>query len=359
MKFLICFMLISCAQFSPKDQREKIAKKVWIKNLDPSYLTGNLPIAQTSPILFKNKLYIGDDRGDFSCFREIDGRLLWKISHKESVTGRPMVYKRDILYTTEDGRLFSRDHLTGKLNFKVDLGSPADSQGLIHKDIGYIYLRNDQVVSFDARTGKVLWSYKRSHSYKTTMAQSSVPVVYKNMLILGTSDGYLMALTLFEGRSLWEEKLTTRSKFVDVDLGPYIWKGRIFASSVGGPFVEVSPTSGKILQSWSFELSHDPVFTENYITLGTFKGDLIRINSIGKVVYNEKFNEGPILAMTQWKDLLVVSQKRSLNFIDFKNLRLKKTIDLGHPYSRNYTPLAKNKKTLAFLTSRNRLFVFN
>ena len=140
----------------------------------------------------------------------------------------PTVYKDLLIYGTLQGRLFARNRITGILKYSVELGSGVETQGVIYKDRLYVHLRNHKIFCLDAQTGAVIWTYKRSMSYKTTLQRASRPLIYKDKLYVGFADGYLVSFSAQDGSLLWETKLAEDVKFLDVDTAPKLFFGKIF-----------------------------------------------------------------------------------------------------------------------------------
>ena len=83
------------------------------------------------------------------------------------------------------GRLYSRNSISSKINYSIDLGSPIESAPLISDGKMYVHLRDHKIVALDAQTGKVFWTYQRSIPFKITLQRVSRPVSYGESIIVG------------------------------------------------------------------------------------------------------------------------------------------------------------------------------
>src|SRR5690606_9929908 len=117
-----------------------------------------------------------------------------------------------------EGRVFARHYLTGQLKYAVDLGASVETEGAVYKGRILFQLRNHQIFALDALTGKILWGHKRSVPFMTTLQRASTPAFVDNKVIVGMADGVVVALSLDDGSLLWERKIGTAAKFVDVDV---------------------------------------------------------------------------------------------------------------------------------------------
>ena len=129
---VLLLFLMSCAQMRSKieapKKNEDLFRVSWIKNLDPVYNSGNLPIGTSSPFIFEDIVYMGDLRGSMNAFDINSGKLIWSASEGQAIQSRVNKVSEYIYYGSIDGRFYSRHYLTGKLNYAVDLGSPIESQ---------------------------------------------------------------------------------------------------------------------------------------------------------------------------------------------------------------------------------------
>ena len=221
---LFIFLSVACAQLKkiekeiePREYDSKALRLSWTKNLDPTHSTGNLPIGMNSPFVSDDILYIGDLSGVMHAYDLHSGRVVWEKVENHPFNSMANRFNTSILYGSKNGRFFSRHYLTGELNYSIDLGAPIESQPVISNGRAIIHLRNHTIVTLDAETGKVFWRYKRSIPYTTTLQKVSKVLPIKNRLIVGFADGNVAALSLEEGAVIWEQKISTGVKFVDVD----------------------------------------------------------------------------------------------------------------------------------------------
>ena len=112
----------------------KIFNAAWIKNIDPSYETGNLPIALNASKIYRGMVFVGHNSGVMQSFALSDGHLVWEKYDGGQYHSAPIIYGEKVIYGTSRGRVFSRDTLTGKKIFEIDLGSPVESAGTIAKN---------------------------------------------------------------------------------------------------------------------------------------------------------------------------------------------------------------------------------
>src|SRR5512135_948219 len=96
---------------------------IWIKDMDPSYESGNLPIGLQSPLIHEGIVYVGNNSGFMQAFELENGKPVWSEFDGSTYNAAPVAYKDQIVYGTVQGRVISRQYTTGKIKYSVDLGA--------------------------------------------------------------------------------------------------------------------------------------------------------------------------------------------------------------------------------------------
>lgn len=362
--FLVLFVLSSCswlpAKLSPEHQVNDW-RVLWAQNLDPDYVSGNLPIGLGAPTTYQHLLYMGTAWGEMRAYDVETGRVVWTAKEEGKYLGAPgSVFEEHLIYGSTDGRVYSRHTMTGELNWSIDLQSSVETAPSISKGRAYFHLRNHKIVCLDAGTGKIIWSYKRSVPYTTTIQRASRPLVLDDRVVVGMADGFLVAIHPEEGNILWETLLTRSSKFVDVDADPLLLDGLILAGPLTGPLSLVDPKSGVVRRTMNYKISRAPLYDENFVYLGTMDGEVVKLK---RQSYDELFrlkvSKRSLSAMSWWQgELAVSSTKGELFLLNPADLKLKSSYHLGSSFSAIFGELVEHGDFLATLSSRNRLYVF-
>ena len=358
----VLLLLGSCSHF-PKIEGVKDAKTpfrvMWSKNHDPAHDTGNLPIALNSPLIHEGILYVGNNNGHMQAFQLDNGKEIWSKFDDSTYSSKPVIYKDWVVYGNSSGRVFSRHLLTGKEHFLVDLGSSIETQGVVYKDRVLFQTRNHKVFCLDVITGKILWSYKRAVPFLTTVQRASRPFAYKDKVYVGFADGQIAAFSIEEGVILWERRLSTGAKFVDVDSSPILFRDNLIAGSVNGDLAVINPETGVILRRLDYKVSRNPVVHEGNLVVSTIFGNVVLLDKNLQEITKAKIGEGPMSSIISWKGNLVASSvTQEIVLLDDKDLSIKSKFYLGHTFSGVLGELDEDETYLAALSSRNRLYVF-
>ncbi|MBI2520973.1 MAG: PQQ-binding-like beta-propeller repeat protein [Bdellovibrio sp.] len=364
----LCLILFcSCAglkgAFAPREKMlisNPFAKIAWIKNQDPNYESGNLPIALNSPLIHQDMVFVGKNTGGMEALELKNGRVVWRTQDIGAFHGAPQVMDDLLIYGTTEGRVFARAWATGELQYEVDLGATIESQATIHNGRALFHLRNHKIVCVDARTGKILWAYQRSVPYLNTLQGVSKPIVHGKRVFVGMADGNIVALGLNDGTVIWERKLTTASKFVDIDAEALVVNDTLVIGPKSGLLYVINPNAGQIIRTFEYGLAHVPVAENGVILVPTTDGQIVKFDSSWKEIQKIKISESSLSSLKIWKGYLVVSDvKGQIYLVDRDLKQILRTHQFGHSYSAIFGELEVKGDYLLVLSSRNRLYAFN
>ena len=305
----------------------------WAKNLDPVYETGNLPIHLGGPVVDKqgSRLFIADGSGVMSAFALEDGRKLWGFSDGSASHAGAALDGELLFYGTQEGRLISRQSASGELVWSIDLGASIESAPTISGGRLFVQLRNHQVFALDAATGKILWAYKRSVPLLTTLQRASRPTVWKNKLYVGFADGNVASFNVEEGIMLWERKISSGDKFIDVDMSATFFNDQLWIGSSSNEVHVLDPKTGRTLRTLSFTAGHEPLRLGDALIFGTVTGNLVGVNSSGKTVMNYKVSDTQVSSVSSWKSGFVVTDVEGhVFFVDAQEGKVLWRKHLGH-----------------------------
>lgn len=367
MKYLLLLSVLLCSCSTLKNwgvsgvkEENPIFFPIWIKNQDPTYRSGNLPISLQAPTLDGGLLFIGDENGVMRAFQATDGREIWSIQDKGAHQAQVIVHNQHIIYGTIEGRLYARHRLSGKLKYEVALGAAVEAAPVMAKGRVFVHTRNHQIFCLDAETGKILWAYKRSVPFLTTLQGVSTPLVQGNRVFVGFADGSLVALSMEEGILAWESKVVNGQKFIDADTGPVLFNGKLFIGSQANQLASVNPATGFIERRFPYTMTARPIVHGEVMIFGTADGEIIAFNKEFSEIRKIKASDFAISSLVKWKGGLVVGGTGGkVKWFDLnQNWELGGSWHLGHSYSAIFDEMDASEEHLAIYSNRNRLYVF-
>ncbi len=105
---------------------------------------------------------------------------------------------------------------------------------------GYMYITtpNNQVIAFEAASGKELWRYKKPipEELQQLHPTNRGVALYGDKLYLATTDAMLVCLDAVSGKELWKAAVADWKKGYYMTLAPLAAKGKIMVGSSGGEY---------------------------------------------------------------------------------------------------------------------------
>jgi outer membrane protein assembly factor BamB len=338
----------------------------YVENIDPFYRPGSLPIGYATPYMGDDGLYFGTPDGEVKKYDYFKKRSQLINQETAAVFGRPLVQDGILYYGTQGAEIVAFDLNQKKELFRTKVSAPSESSMVIAQNRLFTVLRNHGLISMDAKTGKVLWFYKRSVPTLTTLQRVAVPVIVGQKIYLGFADGFLCALRLEDGSLQWEQKLSVPSKFQDVDFsvviqGKYVW------AAVTGQSVKLMYLENGLIER-SFEIAPTSNLLsvgEAEVMVGSSKGHLHLLSSSVADVKEWSISKKPIGSLALWKQQLlavdfsgkVQTFAKESNGMEFGKIALK-SFEMGSQWSSLLGDIEVKNNRFSLISSRNRLYVF-
>jgi outer membrane protein assembly factor BamB len=127
----------------------------------------------------------------------------WKISKATPFISSPIVYKNNVYIGNIDGNLYVYDYSTGQEKFYVSLNGKIISTPCAYNDIIYIPSQDGNLYALDYSTGALKWKYA------TGSKDCSSPVIYNNKLYCATGfpNKYIYCLKVSDGSLVWQKNV--------------------------------------------------------------------------------------------------------------------------------------------------------
>ncbi len=258
-----------------------------------------------NPLVVRDMVVVGTDRGDLCAYRCKDGKPVWKHEHGKRIFHRPCgdgdrVYfasadgltavaadtgklvwrftidhgdgpslalgeKGRVFLGGSDGKLYALDAKTGELLWSTDFvadappdppgfpggsarvgGSPARPSAL-SSDGETLFLSvfdQSRVVAFDAATGKKVWSYQTGGWIYGEVAATATHA------FVGSQDDFFYCLDKRTGKQVWKFKTQGR-----IESGGVVDDTSVYFASCDGGLYGLSRSDGKL--RWRFEADRD------------------------------------------------------------------------------------------------------
>lgn len=119
---------------------------------------------------------------------------------------------------------------------------PNETTPLEHDGVLFVGSYGDIVQALDAKTGNLLWQYTRRLPSDARLAVKRNLAIYRDTLLVPTSDDHVVALDVRTGTVLWDTPVADYTKSWQVTGGPLVARGVVMqgvtGQSPGGPWIE-------------------------------------------------------------------------------------------------------------------------
>jgi alcohol dehydrogenase (cytochrome c) len=126
---------------------------------------------------------------------------------------------------------------------------------LINNGVMFVSTPNDQVIAIDAKSGNLLWRYRRVRPEGASVPHdtSRGVALYEDKVIYAAGEAVLVALDAKTGREVWTTAVADNKSGYYISLAPLVAGGKIMVGASGGEYgirgfvAAFDPTSGKEL----------------------------------------------------------------------------------------------------------------
>lgn len=270
---------------------QKDGKKIWSAST-------NKPMSHSLPLVVERYLLVGDDSGTLYNFDTKSGQKIWSKKLGEVIHSSPSFGDGLVFVGTEDDNssVFALKIETGETvwEFPIDKigqrgsgklnlfhATPAYSNGVV-----YIGGENGYFYAISASDGKLIWK-KDFDGWFT-----SAPAVDEKNIYIGNWNGYFYAISKHSGEVVWKYFLEKDRPFDFIDSprgekqkqGPNTWpivtKDKVFTGSSNGFFYAFDKKTGQVLwkelygHSWPI-LANEILLIPNLPPQDALKGEMI------------------------------------------------------------------------------------
>lgn len=151
-----------------------------------------------SPVSYQKMVFVGDDMGYLTAYKESSGDKIWSFKAKERIVGTPDARNGVVVFGSADHNIYGLNAKNGRLLWCVQAGAAVLGAVTIDNNIAYIGASDGTFRAIDIKTGKVVWSYNKVKDYIETK-----PLIIDNKVIFGAWDNTLYALNKHTGEEEW------------------------------------------------------------------------------------------------------------------------------------------------------------
>jgi outer membrane protein assembly factor BamB len=187
----------------------------WIRSTLNQDNYGYRHAERTAPLVDGQIIYDGNGLDGVVAFEKNNGHLLWRADVAHGVESGLAISGDNIFFGASDGQFYCLNKLTGKTVWTFPTRVENLARPLVQDGVVYFLSGNNVLYALDEKSGKQLWVYNRGDISSLSIRGGSRPTLYKGVLYVGFSDGFLGAVNARDGSLVWERKLNTNAKCHD------------------------------------------------------------------------------------------------------------------------------------------------
>lgn len=210
------------------------------------------------PAIVDGVVYAADVEGQVFAFNAEDGKRLWKIKLKRSVSGAISAHQGKVFLATYRGGVIALDAADGNLLWEAEASSEILAPPVSNGSVVSVNTIDGRVFTFDANTGEQLWTH--DHPVPVlTLRGNAAPVVTENQVIVGFDNGQVVSLNAADGSLGWEVRVaqprgsTDLERMVDIDGTPVLDDAFLYAGAYQGAVAAIARGTGRVM--WKQDIS--------------------------------------------------------------------------------------------------------
>ena len=189
-----------------------LKKKIGKNKLSLSKIT-------TSSLIYKNNIFLADDKGSIFNINEF-GEINWKKNIYKNIYKKIhknltlAIYKHNIYVADNIGFIYAIALDTGKLIWIKNHGVPLKSKIKVFDNSIFLINQDNRLLSFNAKDGSIIWNIHTVSSFIKSQNFLSLALSKQGDVIASTSAGELLKINSINGNIYWSLN-TLEAQFVN------------------------------------------------------------------------------------------------------------------------------------------------
>jgi len=143
-------------------------------------------------------VFFGSEDNNFYALNAITGKIAWSHTTGGRVRSAPTVAHESVFFGSDDGRVYALAASNGRQLWEYDMGAPVRVKPYITDDLVIVGSESGEIVGLEL-SGNRKWNYRLR---RAVTSSPSVDMI-EGVGYVGSSDGYLYALDMSNGYSMW------------------------------------------------------------------------------------------------------------------------------------------------------------
>lgn len=203
-------------------------------------------------------IYTAGARGTVAAHKADTGQRLWKVQVADSLATGVGIGQNVLVVANSDGEVFAVDKDFGKKLWQAKVNSEVLAPPAVGSGVVAVPSQDGKLTTFRLETGEKLWVYDRD-TPPLSLRGTSSPIVDNGRIFYGLATGRFVALDAETGKTLWEHRIgvpagqTELQRLVDIDADPVLFGDMLFVGSYQGTLTAIHAPTGRVM--WRKEMS--------------------------------------------------------------------------------------------------------
>ena len=280
----------------------------------------------SSPTIYDNDLFFGNDSGLFYCIDLSDKTVKWQFQSNGPIRSKACIIGHLVSFSSDDGYQYALDVRSGNLKWKIDIGNAVTPRVGPAKDAydydflcsspiysdGFIYVgsKDSCLYVIGAEKGNLVWKFKTGNIIRST------PAIGNEMVYVGGWDHFLYALNRKDGSLIWKYDAGWC-----IQSSPLIVGDKVIAGSRAAQVFALDRYSGEEIWKttyWGSWVESSPVLYDDKIYIGSsdFRKIFAMDPSTGKVILSSSVEGWAWPTPAVNSDFIFIGSVGTLNYLD-------------------------------------------
>lgn len=297
-------------------------------------------------VLFNDKILLTANSHDGIVAYNINsGDRVWTYVVPNGVEKEPVIFNNRVFFGANDGYFYSLNLDTGQEIWKTHTKSEILATPAYDAQEGRVYLltTSNSLLALEAESGRQVWSYTRQDPSSFSIRGGTTPLIHKNLIYVGFSEGSFVAFNKSNGTINWEILLNKNKRFKDIDSSAVLENDKIFISGYDDKLYVLSSSNGDVLSKFDAGGYVPVTIDNNTIYYSSTNGMVYCLNKDTlKVKWEFKVENGLPTEIALFKNYVVFGESQgNLVFLDKNSGELRTHFQPGRGIQ---TAIAINEK---------------
>jgi outer membrane protein assembly factor BamB len=239
----------------PSDSGAEELTVLWKDNIGGGAADG---FAQLKPAIYESSVFVVNRSGDVYRRDASTGDVIWKVEVDEAVNSGVGVDEDLVVFSFDSGNVNALNASDGSLRWTSPLKRNVSAIPVVGKGRVVVRTSDGLVVGLDSDTGATAWQIKKEVP-GLTIHGDSVPAITGDAVLVGLSNGKLIANNVISGRDYWEADLSFArgenelERLNDSDSAPIIQGTTVYTATYQGSVIAVQLQNASTI--WRTDMS--------------------------------------------------------------------------------------------------------